>query len=141
MGATCAAPGCWSPLRSFNPRPRDGGDLLDGVGAGVTLVSIRAPVMGATLQPCRLNQDAVVSIRAPVMGATEAVNVKILTVTGFNPRPRDGGDSTDSETTPPCMCFNPRPRDGGDACLRRQIPGRAMVSIRAPVMGATWQGC
>ncbi len=60
-----------SMYHCFNPRPRDGGD--DGAAAGALLaqiVSIHAPVMGATATDATLFGDQEVSIHAPVMGAT-----------------------------------------------------------------------
>ncbi len=62
-----AAP--WS-ITSFNPRPRAGGD---GQGLGALerlLVSIHAPVRGATLLGAKLKKWIAVSIHAPVRGAT-----------------------------------------------------------------------
>ncbi len=34
--------------------------------------------------------------------------------TGFNPRPREGGDGLIHLSGLPANCFNPRPREGGD---------------------------
>ena len=99
----------------FNPRPRDGGDrALAQSHQGVDLVSIRAPVMGATtssvwcpiidgvsirapvmgatVESCSAATEAAVSIRAPVMGATYSSVHRRASGMGFNPRPRDGGD-------------------------------------------------
>ena len=62
------------------------------VDAAVTPVSIRAPVKGATsdrVVPRRWQQ---VSIRAPVKGATLHRERIMAVLSGFNPRPREGGD-------------------------------------------------
>ena len=38
---------------------------------------------------------------------------------GFNPRPREGGDTRGNPTTCATSSFNPRPREGGDASADR----------------------
>ena len=54
----------------------------------------------------------------------------------FNPRARDGRDAPTIRNDPRATGFNPRARDGRDYGreLRRK---RLLVSIHAPVMGAT----
>ena len=56
---------------SFNPRPREGGDLI--ISSGM-LVGIA------------------VSIHAPAKGATSTKSLSLKRDTSFNPRPREGGD-------------------------------------------------
>lgn len=58
-------------LQVFDPRPREGGDVL---------------ARGLTLQPD-------VSIHAPTWGATAPAPVEASESSGFDPRPRVGGDS------------------------------------------------
>ncbi len=58
-------------MRSFNPRPREGGDLA---------LQFR-------------DQLYEVSIRAPVKGAIEYPRQRRLGPECFNPRPREGGDT------------------------------------------------
>ena len=96
--------------------PRDGGGrLLGWVCLRRPLVSIRAPVMGATTIPKPLRNNFQV----------------------FNPRPRDGGDRGGVSFRDLGLRFNPRPRDGGGPSSRATGRRRIPVSIRAPVMGAT----
>ena len=58
-------------FRCFNPRARDGRDLeLTNFGI-MRLVSIHAPVMGATGNAEQQFTHLMVSIHAPVMGATQ----------------------------------------------------------------------
>ena len=125
------------------------------------IVSIHAPVKGATqLRPHR-RRDSRVSIHAPVKGATYAYRCDNDQGYGFNPRPREGGDMRDK----PVFCyvsrvsihapvkgatsvkrrgqeasdsFNPRPREGGDTRSHEAIRDGWRVSIHAPVKGATW---
>ena len=134
----------------------DLGDAFRGAGA----VSIRAPVRGATEagipsthRIIRFNPrpraggdatryyrcDAVVFQSAPPCGGRREGVVFLATQSArFNPRPRAGGD-LGSAWSPACRagCFNPRPRAGGDELLLPPDPGIALVSIRAPVRGAT----
>ena len=59
------------PVNCFNPRPREGGDVLFlGYDQDLRRVSIHAPVKGAT-----------VNVRGLPYGTGS-----------FNPRPREGGD-------------------------------------------------
>ena len=56
--------------KSFNPRPRRGGDQLYAIDCRAALVSIRAPAGGATANPRSFARTSLVSIRAPAGGAT-----------------------------------------------------------------------
>ncbi len=60
--------------------------------------------------------DYRVSIHAPAKGATpvELLDLRIM-LHGFNPRPREGGDTSSQSLVDDLMRFNPRPREGGDA--------------------------
>ena len=76
---------------SFNPRTRDGCDFL-----AVHSYLIVACFNPRTRDGCDDLQAAhkagvIVSIHAPVMGATESKS-KLFTLVGFNPRTRDGCD-------------------------------------------------
>ena len=102
--------------RGFDPRPREGGDppgarsppapgrvSIHAPAKGATRqrqrhehragVSIHAPAKGATRQPLRVRHDSVVSIHAPAKGATTWYSTGRADRTGFDPRPREGGDS------------------------------------------------
>ena len=76
----------------FNPRARDGRDCHDDCITYVSVVSIHAPVMGAT-SPL---------LRWPSM------------FFGFNPRARDGRDHVAFDGPATTTGFNPRARDGRD---------------------------
>ncbi len=69
MGATYAdnLPSC---LCCFDPRTRDGCDIKEVAKVNGYIVSIHAPVMGATWSGWFVEQGLGVSIHAPVMGAT-----------------------------------------------------------------------
>ena len=104
------------PFRqSFNPRPREGGDVwLFGILTTTALVSIRAPAKGATSPISTGHAREDVSIRAPAKGATNEgigrrarAEVSIRApAKGATHRPRPLGHESNG--------FNPRPREGGD---------------------------
>ena len=54
----------------FNPRSRDGSDLLISLGRAGEHISIHAPVKGATAALPPVGQVDDISIHAPVKGAT-----------------------------------------------------------------------
>ncbi len=147
------------PLFRFNPRPREGGDqLLFWQEKRGTRFQSTPPRGGRLRRRCILRGchqfqstpprggrrlpvhhelvDVHVSIHAPARGATDFDIGDVLPLEGFNPRPREGGDSPEAEARTCLRGFNPRPREGGD--LRRRFPGYAgPVSIHAPARGAT----
>ena len=99
----------------FNPRPREGSDLLTVVKSLLlTLISIHAPVKGATLL------------------AWKCSVVKL----DFNPRPREGSDRHFVKVHHKRINFNPRPREGSDD-VQNFIYFINVISIHAPVKGAT----
>ena len=56
--------------------------------------------------------------------------------TGFNPRPRVGGDESPLRAGAEVQSFNPRPRVGGDTMGKIRL-ALVFVSIHAPAWGAT----
>ena len=121
--------------RSFNPRPRMGGDHCRGRLQARTGVSIHAPVWGATFNRRRFVVIVNVSIHAPVWGATLCTHTHTFSYLVSIHAPVWGAtdyvvyESGDDwfQSTPPyggrrqflyqCderPCFNPRPRMGGD---------------------------
>ena len=55
----------------FNSRSRVGSDLHNAVSLLHSLISIHAPVWGATFLPIKKSHSFVISIHAPVWGATK----------------------------------------------------------------------
>jgi len=125
-------------LGEFQSTPPCGGRPAENpllVSAG--LVSIHAPVRGATQEGPGIWRHRAVSIHAPVRGATSVEDVVFYSHHCFNPRPRAGGDDiilgTDKrhrqfQSTPPC----------GGRLHKRDNAAISGVSIHAPVRGATW---
>ncbi len=122
-------------------------------------VSIHAPVRGATDRTERVFPHLGVSIHAPVRGATLSSCLWISHPLGFNPRARAGRDAISDPIFCKSSCFNPRARAGRDyirSSRRRRRSGfqstrpcgarhhvallkigDGIVSIHAPVRGAT----
>ena len=103
----------------FQSAPPCGGRRDHQAGLRDQGVSIRAPVRGATsptfsLRPLDKFQSA------PPCGGRLHRHGGVQTGTGFNPRPRAGGDAPRSRVLVVCRCFNPRPRAGGDR-VRQQL--------------------
>ena len=69
-GATCASIRGTSGISSFNPRPHEGGDTIGNPCVGGDIVSIHAPMKGATSRPGNREHASDVSIHAPMKGAT-----------------------------------------------------------------------
>ena len=103
--------------KSFDPRPREGGD---------------------TPLPCWSGRGRSVSIHAPAREATSVSALGALWLWSFDPRPREGGDRPSrSSTTHRFQCFDPRPREGGDRRLKPKVREDFVVSIHAPAREAT----
>ena len=127
--------------RCFNPRAREGRDVRgSGRRGALPGVSIHAPVRGAT-------QDDGAGSRAPERfnprareGRDLAESSRLLHPDCFNPRAREGRDAAPGQRAAAHRGrFNPRAREGRDV---RQFNIKAtvdLVSIHAPVRGATYR--
>jgi len=112
-GARPVASGIPAIMGSFNPRARAGRDSPVGGSSVGCIVSIHAPVRGATLDAAVTVFDAQFQSTRPC-GARLPIAADTLTIDGFNPRARAGRDTAKSPVL--------------------DIPD---VSIHAPVRGAT----
>ncbi len=79
------------------------------------VISIHAPVKGATRRKAFQVAQGVISIHAPVKGATYC---KVILCAVFH-------------------YFNPRTREGCDVASAKKVLTHNMISIHAPVKGAT----
>ena len=143
--------------RSFNPRPRTGGDSVRRSRWPGFSVSIRAPARGATGRGCSMVSSNQVSIRAPARGATWSSIVSV-NVDMFQSAPPHGGRHQPGEPSAPVTVSIRAPARGAtfgsnDMAEHRQFQsapphggrhGRTCrdcrnrsVSIRAPARGAT----
>ena len=92
---------------------------------------------GATQVDALVGYCIRISIHAPVKGATVTIVIPFLEQVDFNPRTREGCDVNIITKTPKVTDFNPRTREGCDVVL--EIVGITLdiISIHAPVKGAT----
>ncbi len=144
---------------SFNPRSREGSDLQHQRQRRQSLVSIHAPVKGATwsnsyfpLMDCfnPRSREGSDDQRHAERSSKSRFNPRsregsdtrgrlwMDIDTCFNPRSREGSDTVTKTITRTPTSFNPRSREGSDCCERRSDSDRR-VSIHAPVKGATGQ--
>ena len=122
-------------------------------------VSIHAPVWGATFPIGSAGENDPGFNPRPRMGGDFSAGMGAASHDRFNPRPRMGGDIFLPRSCPHLHRFNPRPRMGGDGRFSfkvNKIPlfqstppyggrptcwswsgRRELVSIHAPVWGAT----
>ena len=129
--ATRCRPAC------FNPRPRAGGDAARAaLGAHPGGFNPRPRAGGDTLLE-RPVADAAVSIHAPARGATPRSRTSTRTGTCFNPRPRAGGRPHRAVARGVARRFQSTPPRGGRLPRRRRPRSRREVSIHAPARGAT----
>ena len=105
------------PFRSSNVSihaPARGATNSAGVFFGYALVSIHAPARGATVVSGMATTESPFQ-STPPRGGRHRFAGRGLGMTGFNPRPRAGGDRIGGGIWDRCRnCFNPRPRAGGD---------------------------
>ena len=100
----------------FNPRSREGSDLGRNVdGYAVALISIHAPVKGAT---CTVSRD--------------------IPSQNFNPRSREGSDVLTFTLALPYIISIHAPVKGATVWFSCQAD-TIRISIHAPVKGATYQ--
>jgi len=83
--------------RGFNPRPREGATRHGQGLPTVRRFQSTPPRRGDAVQLKMALADGDVSIHAPAKGRPESESV-LLSVTGFNPRPREGATSPQSAT-------------------------------------------
>ncbi len=104
----------------------------------VLAVSIHARAKRATPVPVMVGRAVIVSIHARAKRATERSRRPTLALHGFNPRPREAGDSAATDWRSPASSFNPRPREAGDSPEGRPAePAGELVSIHARAKRAT----
>ena len=142
-------------LTDFNPRSREGSDLLPGRPALPPQISIHAPARGATLYESGNPLSFFISIHAPARGATRHTTATDGLDRDFNPRSREGSDAIavfalwtncDISIHAPARgatvsrrCFpsfkyhfNPRSREGSDSAVRTKIAELAVFQSTLP---------
>src|SRR5690606_31707056 len=131
--------------RSFNPRPRVGGDVLQRLPRQILVLFQSAPPRGGRLNPVIKAAAEFEFQSAPPRGGRPGFDFGMVGIKSFTPRPRVGGDFGWVAARGIPMLFQSAPPRGG---RRRGWPrglGLHRVSIRAPAWGATpppprWRG-
>ena len=129
-----------SALMFQSTRPYGARQAFCDKWVGVLEVSIHAPVRGATCCTiCGISVLTIVSIHAPVRGATGCWNEVKGGCKCFNPRARTGRDGSLAEF--PFACFEFQSTRPYGARRGRDLPSSPcfLVSIHAPVRGATYE--
>ena len=119
---------------NFNPRSREGSDLLRGCSRRAGGISIHAPARGATpLSTASLYQR--ISIHAPARGAT--VSSTHILLYYFNPRSREGSDILPGISVHFYTPISIHAPARGATTVRFDSPPILPISIHAPARGAT----
>jgi len=116
--------------------PVKGATSEPGTTERLARISIHAPVKGATSGRELPLGNHPISIHAPVKGATCSARPSPSLCTYFNPRTREGCDFPEATASTALRDFNPRTREGCDACSPPDFRPH-YISIHAPVKGAT----
>ncbi len=125
-------------LSSFNPRPRMGGDTLRPCTRSAWRVFQSTPPHGGRRE--MMDSETFffgVSIHAPAWGATSSTPRSSRKATGFNPRPRMGGDWYFAVTAYNADAVSIHAPAWGATVIRHQNSTVLLVSIHAPAWGAT----
>ena len=118
---------------SFNPRPREGGDIAPAVAcARHAEFQSTPPRRGRQWRAVDRRHACRVSIHAPAKGATPSLRDAATDHVEFQSTPpRRGRRSARDRTSMRVTCFNPRPREGGDrATLCRRARSRRSFNPR-----------
>ena len=98
----------------FNPRSREGSDANRQVDRFSALISIHAPVKGATLRSHWLRTFYFNFNPRSREGSDRVSCWSILRLSYFNPRSREGSDLSIYDARSITSDFNPRSREGSD---------------------------
>ena len=143
----------------FNPRSREGSDILLYCKEVCLWISIHAPAKGATAYLEQYTDFAVISIHAPAKGATiVASDSKSATIISIHApakgatleldklksysrisihAPAKGATGARAYLVSPRRDFNPRSREGSDRIGGHTTTKATTISIHAPAKGAT----
>ena len=125
-----------APNQDFNPRSREGSDYDDATPDDELVISIHAPVKGATRADRDICLIPRISIHAPVKGATSIRQLAVCLELDFNPRSREGSDIVQRVRAVQCIISIHAPVKGATE-PKSQFTRISNISIHAPVKGAT----
>ena len=121
---------------SFNPRPRAGGDFPNLCRFFTFGVSIHAPVRGAT-DPRSNKRFHCMFQSTPPCGGRHRSKAIGIALHEFQSTPPCGGRHEALRNVEPALEFQSTPPCGGRPINRAPTMGIIIVSIHAPVRGAT----
>ena len=98
----------------FNPRAREGRDIVPDNAATILQVSIHAPAKGATFTCLRPGRRIYRFNPRAREGRDAVPQRRHAGFDGFNPRAREGRDVYVARYGSGIICFNPRAREGRD---------------------------
>ena len=127
-------------LKSFNPRPRRGGDRRHPQG-GLRCSSFQStpPQGGRPERSQRRRRKRQVSIHAPAGGATVLRWPKSPGWSCFNPRPRRGGDLHPDKLDEPFHWFQSTPPQGGRPKSQSITPDQCEFQSTPPQGGRLYR--
>ena len=102
--------------KHFNPRPREGGDIVDKLLSDMRkIISIHAPREGGDVLVCHVLTSLIISIHAPREGGDHhaAVRRSVAAVISIH-APREGGDDQVTGLDTMGNISIHAPREGGD---------------------------
>ena len=99
---------------NFNPRSREGSDVVPDADAFFRQISIRAPARGATQLGSLQNAHTVHFNPRSREGSDRCMRRLRRQSPDFNPRSREGSDPGGIFTSVLRLYFNPRSREGSD---------------------------
>ena len=100
--------------KNFNSRSREGSDQKLPSNKKPEIISIHAPVKGATMHAHEAYAQMIISIHAPVKGATNKLLQQWQERDYFNSRSREGSDQGFNSLAFTGEYFNSRSREGSD---------------------------
>ena len=112
--------------------PVKGATSINQVSKYRWVVSIHAPVKGATECSLLIGTIMTVSIHAPVKGATPGKWKWLCCDYCFNPRTREGCDRRSYPLSPAFLRFNPRTREGCDLPNKYRLVRHRMFQSTHP---------
>jgi len=120
-GATTVCISSTSSASSFNPRAREGRDLMY-YHTYLSIIKFQStrPRGARRYKPTSASTRPGVSIHAPARGATLQIRITGNRIQSFNPRAREGRDLANTPVRQFAKRFNPRAREGRDRRTKRQ---------------------
>ena len=139
-GSDHADRGCTAKGTGFNPRSHEGSDTVRTLLPWTLIVSIHAPMKGATLSTEDGLLLTTVSIHAPMKGATKPGYKWLFLVSVSIHAPMKGATCSSTDLWGQEVVSIHAPMKGATGAEKLKILADYFVSIHAPMKGATMRG-